>query len=284
MRHGFLPVYSVKEPLEGIQVRLILSRREELRDNWDRQKYCSPFWRLYANNRKGAEILTAFGRMPIPPGRLVLIPPWLTFETRIPKSGPLIKQSYLHFECPGLPAGLQRQLFPKPHCLSPSDALQGLAARWESGLQSPDFPLSEWSWARALAQAAFSSMLETLDERGRAQCALWLQRSGKLGPILNQIEQRLSQPLHNRELAALCHCSEDHLIRLFRRMLGLTPAQYVIERRITVAAEWLAQTDRTLEEIASDLGFVDRFHFSKCFKKRIGLPPALYRKTHCAAG
>jgi AraC-like DNA-binding protein len=282
MHHGSPAVYPLEESLEGLQVRLILSRREGLTDNWDRQKYCSPFWRLCVNNRKGAEIFTASGRMPIPPGRLVLIPPWLAFETRISKFGPLIRQSYLHFECPGLPAGLQRKLFPRPHCLRPSDALQGLASRWESGLHSPDYPLSEWSWAKALAQAAFSSMLETLDARERAECALWLQRSGKLGPLLHHIDRHLSRPLRNRELATLCHCSEDHLIRLFRRTLGLTPAQYVMERRITMAAEWLAQTDRTLEEIAADSGFVDRFHFSKCFKARIGLPPALYRRTHRA--
>lgn len=282
MWHGSPPVHPLEESLEALQVRLILSRREGLSDNWDRQKYCSPFWRLCANNRRGAEIVTAAGRLPIPPGRLVLIPPWLAFETRIPKSGARIWQCYLHFECPGLPAGLQRKLFPNPHCPGPSDALQALTARWESGLQSPGYLPGEWSWAKALAQAGFAGMLETLDERGRAECSLWLQRSGKLGPLLNQIDRQLSQPLRNRELAALCHCSEDHLIRLFRRTLGLTPAQYVIERRITLAAEWLAQTDRTLEEIAADSGFVDRFHFSKCFKKRIGLPPALYRKTHRA--
>jgi AraC-like DNA-binding protein len=282
MRHGAPSLDLLEQSLEALRARLILSRRDALTENWDRQKYCSPFWRLCANNRKGAGIWTSAGPMAILPGRLVLIPPWLAFETRIPKSGPPIWQCYLHFECPGLPASLQRMLFPKPLCLDPSAALSGLVARWEEGLLSSCSALAEWSWAQSLAQAGFSWMLETLGERDRAECALWLQRSGKLGPLLDHIDRHLSQPLRNPELASLCHCSEDHLIRLFRRGLGVTPAQYVIDRRLTAAAEWLAQTDRTLEDIAAAAGFVDRFHFSKCFKGRIGLPPVVYRKVHRA--
>jgi AraC-like DNA-binding protein len=280
MWHGSPPVDPLEQSLDALRTRLILSRREPLAQNWDHKEYCSPFWRLYANNRTGAEIRTASDTLALPARRIVMIPPWLAFETRIPSASAPIWQCYLHFECPGLPIGLQRMIFRDPLFPVRSQALDGLAERWQSGLSSPSDPLAEWSWAQALAQAAFSQAFEGLRPQERRECFLRLRRSGKLGAVLDHIDRHLGQPLRNADLAAICHCSEDHFVRLFRRGLGVTPAQYIIDRRITAAAEWLAQTERTLDDIAADSGFVDRFHLSRCFKRKIGLPPAAYRRIH----
>ena len=283
MSHEAPPVDQPEQSLDALRTRLIISRRDPLLDNWDHQNYCSPFWRLYVNNRSGARILTPEETHILPARRIILIPPWLTFETRIPSGAAPIWQCYLHFECPGLPVGLQCRLFSRPLFLERSRELDGLAERWQSGLASPGDPLVEWSWAQALAQAAYSRAVETLSIHERRECLQSLRRSGRLGEVLDHIDRHLAGSLHNGDLAAICHCSSDHLVRLFRRVLGVTPAQYVIDRRITAAAEWLAQTDRTLEDIAASAGFVDRFHFSRCFKQRTGLPPAAYRRMHRAA-
>ncbi|MDW8343295.1 MAG: AraC family transcriptional regulator [Verrucomicrobiae bacterium] len=82
----------------------------------------------------------------------------------------------------------------------------------------------------------------------------------------------------NAYLATLCHCSEDHFIRLFRRTLGQPPAQYILERRIAAATQRLAFGDESIEQIAETLGFANRYHFTRMFTRCIGVGPATYRQ------
>ena len=64
-----------------------------------------------------------------------------------------------------------------------------------------------------------------------------------------------------------------------RLQIGQTPAQYVLERRITFAAERLSFSEDSIERIAEVCGFPDRFYFSRMFVRRMGQPPAAYRRT-----
>ncbi len=57
-----------------------------------------------------------------------------------------------------------------------------------------------------------------------------------------------------------------------------TPGQYVLERRVALAAQRLALSADAIDEVASTCGFPDRFYFSRVFAKRMGAPPAAYRK------
>lgn len=70
----------------------------------------------------------------------------------------------------------------------------------------------------------------------------------------------------------------DHFGRVFRAYLGHTPAQYVLERRIAAATQELAFTGASLEQIAERLGFANRFHLTRMFTRRMGVPPAAYRR------
>lgn len=275
------PALNAREEIfSSLHTRLIVSRREELNAVWNHQTFCSPFWRFYVNKRPGA-FLRHHGRtLWLQPGHPYLIPAWLTFETglRFPKRS--LSQDYLHFDCPGLPPTLQKRLFERPLSLSRTGALALLCDRWQEGLGKPKPGLADHSWAQALAQAALASALEILPGTALQECELWLDRTGGLGPVLRHMDRHLQDPPSNSELAALCHQSTDHFIRTFRRSLGVTPTQYGLDKRITAAATWLAQTPRTLDDIAEASGFTDRFHFSRSFKARLGLSPAAYRALH----
>ena len=273
----------LEESLAALQVHLLVSRREAINPLWSRQSYCSPFWRLYVNNRCGAGIWSSAGYLPLPPGRPILVPAWLNFRTHIDPVPHAIYQDYLHFECLGLPGSLQRELFTRPVVLAEGGAVELLSSDWRKGLDGGAPSPEGWLTAQSLASAAAAVALGMLEPAARASCVQWLGFSGFLEPILNHIERHLGQPLSNRELAALCHLSPDHFIRTFRRLMGITPAQYVLERRITAAATYLAQSTRTIDDIAEAVGFTDRFHFSRSFKTRIGIPPATYRQLHRAS-
>ena len=283
MASGAPPLEPLEESLGSLHIRLILSRREIINPKWDHASYCSPFWRLYAHTSRGAAIRTASGTLQMAPSLLILIPAWLAFETRVPRSGRPIWQSYLHFECAGLPPVLQRRFFPSPIVLPANAALAAMTRRWRRSLERPEPGLADWFWAQALAEGALAAALESLPPALQDEHLAWLRRTGALGGVLHHIDRRLDAPPANAELAALCHMSPDHFVRTFRRAFGVTPQQYGIERRIAAAAEWLAQTNRSLDDIAASAGFTDRFHFTRSFRSRIGLPPATYRRLLRAA-
>lgn len=72
--------------------------------------------------------------------------------------------------------------------------------------------------------------------------------------------------------------STFHMIRQFKKEVGLTPHQFQIQCRIRKAQKLLL-SDRTIAEVALDTGFCDQSHFVRCFKKIVGITPASYKKV-----
>ena len=95
----------------------------------------------------------------------------------------------------------------------------------------------------------------------------------------DQREPRLDCRVGNASLARIAHLSKSAFIREFRQATGQTPARYSTERRIAAAAEQLAHSDATIDEIADRFGFPDRFYFTRVFTRLMGVPPARYRKS-----
>jgi AraC-like DNA-binding protein len=98
-------------------------------------------------------------------------------------------------------------------------------------------------------------------------------------PALHEIEDHPFASLSNRELARLCFMSEDYFIRRFRECTGQTPGRYVVDRRVRLAEQRLLFTDQSIDQIAQEAGFGNRFYFSRVFARHVGVPPATYRKT-----
>ena len=72
--------------------------------------------------------------------------------------------------------------------------------------------------------------------------------------------------------------SSFHMIRQFKKEIGLTPHQFQIQCRIRKAQKMLL-SDKTIAEVALDMGFCDQSHFVRCFKKIVGMTPASYQKV-----
>jgi hypothetical protein len=72
----------------------------------------------------------------------------------------------------------------------------------------------------------------------------------------------------------------DHGTRLFRRATGLAPLEYYQRRRIHHAAVRLLDSERTITQVALELGFADAAHFSRLFRKYAGLSPREHRAKY----
>ena len=100
----------------------------------------------------------------------------------------------------------------------------------------------------------------------------------RLKAVLGFIREHLHAALTLRDLAAVAHLSPYHFARRFKESTGLSPHQYVIARRIEWAKELLrGEEDLSLAQVAVRVGFWDQGHFTRHFKRLVGVTPKRFR-------
>lgn len=79
------------------------------------------------------------------------------------------------------------------------------------------------------------------------------------------------------ELAKLAGMSPSHFSRVFKAAFGTSPIDWLRRERINQAKRRLAETTDAIKEIAEQVGYADRFFFSKDFKQLTGVTPREFR-------
>ena len=111
---------------------------------------------------------------------------------------------------------------------------------------------------------------EMLSERGGARR---LERLERLNKVYQYIESHFTEPVTNKELAALVHVSQGRFEHLFKESAGMAPLQYVNEIRLEKAMNLLKKGGSTVTEVADAVGFSDYNHFGRLFKRRFACTP-----------
>ena len=96
--------------------------------------------------------------------------------------------------------------------------------------------------------------------------------------VIDYIEEHLEEELNLEQIAEHAGYSRFHLNRIFMEETGGTIHKYVQERRLTMAAEKLVDTDMDITQIAYDAGYQSQQAFSLAFKQVYLCPPGAYRK------
>lgn len=91
--------------------------------------------------------------------------------------------------------------------------------------------------------------------------------------VYNHINSRITI----NDLAEYTDLSPSYLSRLFKKELGVSISDYIIEKKIEKAQNLLKYSDYSLIEIANYLAFSSQSHFIQTFKKAVGLTPKKYR-------
>ncbi len=95
----------------------------------------------------------------------------------------------------------------------------------------------------------------------------------------SQIETHAAKLKSLGEIAKLVGVEASHLCRLFRRYQGLSPYQFLLHRKMALAAELLLDPNRLVKEAANRVGFADPYHFSRCFKNVHRLSPRAFQRS-----
>lgn len=98
--------------------------------------------------------------------------------------------------------------------------------------------------------------------------------------ILDYIDKNYSEPISLSTLATRCYFSPSYISKEFKKISGMGFKEYLIEKRITETAKYLTQTDFSVEDIQSKVGFTDKTRFFKEFSKLYGCTPLEYRKNN----
>lgn len=102
----------------------------------------------------------------------------------------------------------------------------------------------------------------------------------RIRKTLIYIRKNIFNPLSIEELAGKCLLSKDHFIRLFRKEMKTTPANYIIQKKIEQAQLMLLTSNAMIKDISFDLSFNDVSYFNRIFKKYTGVTPFIYRAIH----
>lgn len=94
------------------------------------------------------------------------------------------------------------------------------------------------------------------------------------------MKQHIHEAPGIEQLAKQQNVSVSHYSRSFKQKTGLSPINYFNHLKIQKSCQYLCFTDRSIKQIALDLGFDDQYYFSRLFKNVIGVSPAMYKKQH----
>lgn len=81
-----------------------------------------------------------------------------------------------------------------------------------------------------------------------------------------------------KEMTKITHMSEEHLCRSFRKYTGMTPTEFINNRRMHYAANMLRYSNREIIQICEDLNISSLSYFYRVFKRNYGVSPYQYRK------
>lgn len=128
--------------------------------------------------------------------------------------------------------------------------------------------------------AAFSLQLSKL----ASQIAAGITHSSEdiMAKAMDYIDENLDERIHLEEIASEVNISPFHFCRKFKESTGMTLTNFVAHRRIELVKEALLETDRSITDIAFDVGFQSLSQFNRSFQKIVGKSPTAFRRLKVA--
>ena len=95
--------------------------------------------------------------------------------------------------------------------------------------------------------------------------------------LKKMLDSGIEEKLNLGELCLNLHRSSAHMVRSFKSYLGVTPYDYLMQKKVETARLLLHHSCLSIKEIAAKLKFSDQYYFSNYFKRKTGISPQKYR-------
>ncbi len=160
------------------------------------------------------------------------------------------------------------------HATLPASARHFAFARTLLGGGDP-LPPSAEEVARLLA----AGIMRSQSDRPRAAVPITWAEQRRAVAACRLIEARAGEPLSLADLAAHAGLSPFHFLRSFKRAVGVTPHQYLVQTRLGRAVTMLLDTELPVIDVAYDAGFADLANFNRSFRQALGCTPREMRRS-----
>lgn len=214
----------------------------------------------------------------VPPGGLLLVPPKVKHRLAKPASTPY------HFYFASL--AVDKLLHDETEMLAVWDTTIGCSIRDATDLIEPfeiflrEVATSQPFRVQGLRSSARQLLIETTRLLTPGPCEHSLTVHPAVDEARHILDSDLSADVTLTELANRVHLSPTYLSELFTTQLGQSPAQYRQRRRMRRAQVLLAETDLSITDIATDLGFSSPQHFATSFRQHHDTTPRQFRAFH----
>lgn len=246
----------------------VLSSGFAVLQRWEHDDLSAPFWRWYMNDRAGAFIRVDGAVIGLLPGRIYLIPPRTAFATWIAGGAGEVGHMHVHFVLglDHMPTG--GRVFDFAAKEEDRRLAREAGAQMRAGRGQSEFTLG------FMVQALLNRTLS------RVPAAYWVGRASddRMARVLRRLRSGVAGGVDNALLAREAGLGRNAFGRFFREATGDTPHRYLTRLRVERACERLRAEGATVDEIAVATGFCDRFHFTRVFKRYMGVGPAEYRR------
>ena len=101
----------------------------------------------------------------------------------------------------------------------------------------------------------------------------------RIEKVINYINENIDKQITLKELAGVAELNDQVFRILFKKTTGHTPANYIIERRISIATHLLVNENLFVSKIAERVGFKNKSYFVRKFKEIMGVTPGVYAKS-----
>lgn len=135
-----------------------------------------------------------------------------------------------------------------------------------------ELPLFEKMALRGGILMLFSRFMKSSSPR------IWT-KDERMSKVLKYIHNNIYDDIDIEKLASIACVTKPYLIRLFSKNFGISPLQYINQKKMEKAQLMLITGNLPIKELAYELGFNDHSYFIRLFKKITGLTPMEYRTT-----
>ncbi len=284
--------------LHSLKINLINAEFCKLDSSWNYTNVESPFYRVYLITAGKGFVYQNSKKYTLTPGRMHLVPAFTLSSYRCPE---YMEQYYLHFH---LETQGHIEIFDEHNCCFQADSDEFEKMLFDRIIEiNPDKPLKNYdpekydrkmhlARAQLLEDASIPSrFLETkgiilqllsrfMVSSGQHLPAENQQNFLRLKNVISYIDKNLGRKITVSELADKCHLHPDYFSRMFLKVMGVRPKEYIHRKRIQRSQLLLITSDMSLERIAVQAGLTNSAYLARIFKKYTDQTPAEYRKKH----
>ena len=281
---------EIKQEFSNPQIKLLCCRYWILSD-WQCSDLSVPFWRIYHNQIPGAEVRYNGITTRLEDQNIIIIPPNTSFSSSLGNFGKhgahesiigrkfnegdnlasiarsdRVDHLFIHFSL-GFPLDRAKR---GVYTIDSTPELRQLISKIiEACINDVHFSFLECILIKHLISSCIVGLTD-----------IWQQEviDNRIFTAMGTIEKDFSKNISNASLASQASMATNSFSRLFKETTRLTVQQYVTKIRIEVACSLMHHTNKSIDEIAFDCGFYDRHHFSKIFKRNMGVNPSYYMK------